>query len=178
MFFVYFLPTSSPPLGERDLGGCSLGAQSSGALTHWHSISTEPTCSPHSYWLEVSGRPPRRHVVPGEGNSGFGRSAGACRVLRIAVPDTAVQPWQNRSPRLAASPTRLPSVAARTRTPAPRWAQNLFFPSRGPGAAQLGPKREQIPRLCRPGWGWIRASLDRRCRSARLRRARVGWEEG
>lgn len=144
------------------------------ALTYCDPISRESTCCTRSDWLEISGRPPRG-AIPRRGRE----DCGWLLHSQTVVSNTAVRPWQNRSPCPAASPTRLPSVAAPTRTPAPRWAQNLLLPSRGPAGRSSGPGRAHVPGTARPGSGWIRTPSDRRHRSSGcLGGTRVGWVNG
>lgn len=174
---MFFLPSSGPPYAQGTLGVVVLGHRALWleALTHWDPIGREPTYSTLSYWLEVRGSatPTSRRYSKGSTGSG-GVRAGAA-FLRTVGRDTAVRPWQSRSPCLAALPTRLPSLAARTRIPALRWGQNLFLPSRGLAWLGWGSRSGQITELSS---GWIRTPLDSLCSFAHPGRAGVGWEEG
>ena len=99
-----------------------------------------------SGWKSAAPAPGRSRAGAGEKRLGAGGVWVRLAFPGTVVRDTAVRPWQNHSPRPAASPTRLPSAVAPTRTPAPRWAQNLIFPSRGPlCVARLGPPEGAVP---------------------------------
>lgn len=106
-----------------------------------------PTAQP----LDGGQQPPAPRPAspsPARAAQGLGR-VSAADLFPGDVPSSCRRgPWRNRSPRPAALRTRLPSVAARTRTPAPRWAQNLLLASWGPQRGAFGgPGRAQQLRL-------------------------------
>lgn len=172
----------APPSSARHLGSCSLGTQSPAAggadslgpnQQRANLLSAERLAGNQRPPSPL--RPPR---VASKRRTGAGKRVGACRLLGTVVGETAVRPWQNCSPHPAASLTRLLSVVAPTRIPAPRWAQNLLLPSSGSAGRSWGLRGEHIPRSARPGSGWVRTPSGRRCSSGRLGRTRVGQMKG
>lgn len=173
--FGCFLPSSGPPLGARHLGSCSPRAQSSAAGGAGSlAISTEPTCSPHSYWLEVSGSPPRGATRSlGEAAQGLGGLSPDCRPSYSSAAMADPQPASGGLTDQAAfsccsDPD--PSTKVGAEPPSPESG-----PPRGPIGVQRG---SRFPGSARPSTDWIRTPLNHLCSSARFGRAGVGWEKG